>query len=108
MNARHITAILALTLTAVAASPVKADNWYAEVGVGYIFPKTPWGTAMNDNLKYDWKGSNPAAVFEVGRRFDNGINVYYQHVSNWRTGFPVNDKSETGIDMAVVSYRFKW
>jgi len=85
----------------------RADNWYAEVGAGYAFD-TPWGTVMNERQLYDWKGSNPTAVLEIGREFDSGLVVKYQHVSNWLTGFPFNEKHETALDHVVISYKVRW
>lgn len=84
-----------------------ADNWYAEVGAGYAFD-TPWGTSMNDKLHYDWKGSNPVARLAVGREFDNGWTVAYEHTSNWLSGFPINDDHETGLDQVIVTYKWRW
>lgn len=84
----------------------EADEWYAEAGLGYIFPITPWGTALNDDYKYDWKGSNPAATISVGRQFGDHLSVEWMHVSNLLSGFPFNDDKETGIDMIRVKYRF--
>lgn len=88
------------------AAECTADEWYAEAGLGYILPITPWGTALNDDYKYDWKGSNPAATFSVGRQFGDNLSVEWLHVSNLLSGFPFNNDRETGIDMIRVKYRF--
>ena len=89
------------------ASPVWADNWFASVAAGYAPQRTPWSEQMDGQL-YSWKGSNPVAQFEIGREFDNGAAISWQHTSNWLRGFPFNDQHETALDMVVIRYTWRW
>lgn len=107
-NTLIVLIIYLLVFAAVVWSELtKADNWFAEVGAGYAPHGLPWVEQMDDQ-HYSWKGSNPTALLAVGREFDNGITVQWQHLSNWRSGFPVNSNHETGLDHVVVSYKVRW
>lgn len=86
---------------------VYGDNWFVEVGAGYAPKATPWSEQMDDQ-RYSWKGSNPTAIIGVGREYDNGVTVQYQHISNWLTGWPVNGDKETSLDHISVSYKFRF
>ena len=83
----------------------EAGNFYAEIGAAYAF-NTPWGESMNDE-HYSWKGSNPIAILGAGYEH-KGWTVGYEHISNWRTGFPMNKDKETGLDTIKATYKWRF
>jgi len=80
------------------------DGPFVEVGVGYAFD-TPWTNVMSDTPAA-WKGSNPIALLAVGYQHKDW-EFSYQHISNWLSGFPLNNDEETGLDMVTITYRFQ-
>jgi hypothetical protein len=97
--------IIAFCVALFLVNDAEAGNWYLEAGAAYAF-NTPWGESMNDK-HYSWKGSNPIAILGAGYEH-KGFTVGYEHLSNYRTGFPFNKKGETGLDTVKATYKWRF
>lgn len=100
-----LVVVVAVCVMLLFACDSEAGNFYAEIGAAYAFD-TPWGESMNDK-HYSWKGSNPIAIMGVGYEH-KGWTVGYEHISNWRTGFPLNKDGETGLDTIKATYKWRF
>ena len=86
---------------------------YFELGAGYAPSSTPWSQQMDDGY-YSWKGSNPVAIISGGvevrwsDKQTGHLDIGGTHISNWRTGWPVNGEHETGLDIIHVKYRWRF
>jgi hypothetical protein len=79
---------------------------YLKVGVGYKFSETRYFDDYRDGSKFYIEFDDPlAARFEAGWEKGN-VTFGVAHYSNWRTGWPFNDRGELQNTQIFVDY--KW
>lgn len=80
-------------------SEAKADTLYFKSGVGY---KVDELTIYNVDTPINVKDT---ALFEIGVR-DENLSYGFRHVSNWSTGWPLDNDSEYYKDEFFIEYEF--
>lgn len=90
-----------------AKSMADCDEIYLKVGGGYKFEETEMIVDREANRKMEIFSDPYSARIETG--VDCGNWSYgISHHSQWRTGFPFNDKGELTKTEFFIDYKFSW
>jgi len=88
------------------ASPVMAcDETYIKIGAGYKLEETSSIKDQKTGRKTDIISDPISARIEFGIERGN-ITYGVSHHSQWRTGFPFNDKGELNKTEVYIDYKF--
>jgi len=98
--------LIACALLDCASANASGYEPYVKVGVGYKFSETRYFDDYRDGSKFYIEFDDPlAARFEAGWEKGN-LSFGIAHYSNWRTGWPFNDRGELQNTQIFIDY--KW
>ena len=108
MKALLLTVLLATSATSVSASEFNLDAFlnktYVTIGAGYKFKESQFKYKENGQTV---RFNDPlSARFEIGYQYNKHIKFGVSHDSQWRTGFPFNNKKEPSKTEVFIDYTF--
>lgn len=112
-STKDVAAIAVLWIFSVAfvfcANKAKSDcdEIYLKVGSGYKFVETEYIDSRTTGNRIYINSDPISARIETGVECGN-LTYGVSHHSQWRTGFPFNDKKEMNKTEIFIDYKFSW